>query len=293
MNIAVTGSTGFIGSSLLSREFDDINFFPIIRQSTNKSIFVDRNIPFFVFDQNNISGLLDYFNEFNIHGVIHLASLYLKDHESDQIGELVDSNLKFSTSICEAFVKSDAKWFINTGTFWEHFNNEDYNPINLYSATKHAFQDILKYYIRRFPNKKISTLKLNDTFGPGDLRPKIFNLWNTISDTNESLKMSPGGQLIDIMYIENVLDAYLFLCHLLNGDDPYKNEYMLTSGELYTLRELADLFVTITEKSLNIEWGALPYREAENMVPWNSGNVLPGFNPRFTVKDGIRLTFCQ
>ena len=193
-----------------------------------------------------------------------------------------------SSNIIEAGVMSGIKWFINTGTFWQHYDNQEYNPINLYAATKQAFEDILRYY-RENSSVKITTLKLNDTFGPGDTRPKIFNLWSKIGKTGEILKMSPGSQKMDVLYIDNVIAAYDAVVKLLENDKQFEDSYMVTSDEIYSLRELAEIFSNETGRELNIEWGVFPYREKENMLPWNKGNRIPGWKPDISLREGLKI----
>ena len=56
--------------------------------------------------------------------------------------------------------KFNLKWFINTGTFWQNYQSEKYNPVNLYAATKEAFQNIAKYYTET-SSLIFTTIKLN------------------------------------------------------------------------------------------------------------------------------------
>ena len=69
---------------------------------------------------------------------------------------------------------------------------------------------------------------LSDTFGPDDIRPKIFNLWKRISETGESIDMSLGEQLIDVTYIEDVIAAFVRLLELLSDEVP-----CITNGAQY------------------------------------------------------------
>jgi nucleoside-diphosphate-sugar epimerase len=161
--------------------------------------------------------------------------------------------------------------------------------VNLYAATKQAFEDIAKYYIETSKIKFV-TLKLNDTFGPNDTRPKIFNLWDKIAKTGETLDMSPGDQIIDISYIDDIVAAYERLIEIFeNGEiDINGKSFALYSDNRLTLKELACLYEKITNRELNINWGGRPYREREVMIPWENGEKIPGYRQNITVEEGIR-----
>lgn len=292
MNILISGSTGFIGKHLLRRLLKNkIKPFAIIRPSTNADDLISQGIKFFIFT-GDIEALADFIKINDIKGIIHLASLFLASHQSDDIKNLIESNINFSTSLLEASVKSEVKWFINTGTFWQHYNNADYSPVNLYSAMKQAFEDISKYYIET-SNINFVTIKLNDTFGQEDTRPKIFNLWNKISQTGETLDMSPGDQIMDISYIDNVIDGYEQMIKLLSQDFEKQlngKSFAIKSNEYMTLKELAKLYENTTGKKLNINWGKREYREHEVMIPWNKGEIIPGWEQKISLKEGIKKT---
>jgi nucleoside-diphosphate-sugar epimerase len=107
--------------------------------------------------------------------VFHLASLFLSQHRPENVEPLIQSNLLFSTQLVEAMVNNGCKLLVNTGTSWQHFEDAHYSPVNLYAATKQAFEVILDYYVEAKGLALIS-LALFDTYGPGDPRPKLFSL---------------------------------------------------------------------------------------------------------------------
>ncbi len=291
MKILVTGATGFIGQNLVKVLLDkNYEVHCIVRVDSNTSN-ISQNITIFKYDEN-VGGLIEYFNEQKFDGLIHLASLFLATHTKDDISNLISSNIKFGTELLEACKVSDVKWFINTGTFWQNYENEDYNPVNLYAATKEAFESVAKYYTQT-SNLIFTTIKLNDTFGANDTRNKVFNLWNKIAKSGETLEMSAGEQIIDISYIEDVVFAYeVLIAHLSsNQKEDFKNkEFVITNNEKMSLKELSKVFEEATNTKLNIEWGARPYREREVMHPYSNGIKVPNWNQKYTLKEAIKKT---
>jgi nucleoside-diphosphate-sugar epimerase len=288
MNILVTGATGFIGKNLCKALYNNHHVIALIRNNSNVKE-LPQKIEKFKYDSTD-NEIEDFFKRKKIDGIIHLAAMVYSGHENwGKIGEIINSNIILGTKLLELSKLYNIKWFINTGTFWQHYNNEDYNPVNLYAATKQAFEDIAKYYTET-SDLKFVTLKLYDTFGPNDTRPKIFNLWNKIAKTGEELKMSGGEQIIDISYIDNVIDAYERLIEILNNNEMDINgkSFALKSKKRYTLKQLASLYEKVTGLKLNIKWGALPYREREIMVPWKIGEEIPDYEEKISIEKGLR-----
>lgn len=291
MKILITGATGFIGSSLVKVLLDkDFEIHTIVREHSDTTI-VDKRANTFKYD-GNIESLIKYFTQEKFDGVIHLASLFLASHTDKDISNLIRSNIQLGTELLEVSKSSKTKWFINTGTFWQNYDNEEYNPVNLYSATKKAFEIIAKYYTET-SDLIFTTIKLNDTFGKNDTRNKVFNLWQKIAKSEETLEMSAGEQLIDICYIDDVVSAYEILIEHLNGKDAskFKNkEFAVTSEERMTLQKLSKTFEEATNSKLNIAWGVREYREREVMIPWNHGVLVPGWKPKYSLKEAISKT---
>ena len=220
--------------------------------------------------------------------VIHLASIFLAKHTSADIQRLIQSNITYGTQILDAMANFGVRYLVNTGTSWQHYESEPYNPVNLYAATKQAFEDIVDFYIQSGKMEAV-TLKLFDTYGVGDPRPKLFNLLEKTIREGSRLEMSPGEQLIDIVHVDDVARAYVLAAKRLLAEQVDGHEkYAISSGNPLRLRDLAGMFEKISGKPLNIVWGGREYREREVMVPWNNGPSLPGWSPEITLEDGIR-----
>ena len=280
MRILITGNSGFVGTFLCARLRKEHELFYVARPHTITHIPGVHDSTFF-FANNNIDSLAQFIRSNKIDGVIHLASLYLQRHESKDIPDLIQSNVYFGTAVLEAAASAGVKWFINTGTIWQNYNAPDgsdaYCPVNLYAATKQAFMDIAKFYSETSA-MRICTLKLCDTYGPNDPRKKIFALFEEIARTGETLQMSAGEQKMDILHIDDVVEGFVHLAEMMQNGEELRDEYVLSSGQQLTLRELAAKYEQEHHVHLNIEWGARVYRVREVMTPYK-GNVLPGWKP--------------
>jgi CDP-paratose synthetase len=205
MKLLLTGATGFIGTNLEAR----------LKKDGHEVLTIGRSF------NNNVQEIVAFMNKEKFDGVIHLASLFLAAHKPEDIKNLIESNVLFPTTVLESAVAAKIPWFINTGTFWQHYKDKMYSPVNLYAATKQAFEDIAAYYMESSPINFV-TIKLFNVFGPKDPRPKVFNLWLKISQSKETLEMSPGEQVMDITYIDNVIEGYVRMIELLSKDSKRK-----------------------------------------------------------------------
>jgi len=291
MKILVTGATGFIGQNLVKVLLDkNYEIHTIVRLESDVSI-IDKRANIFKYN-GNIKSLIEYFKKEQFDGVIHLASLFLASHNSKNIASLVSSNVGYGMELLEGCKESNVKWFINTGTFWQNYQSDAYNPVNLYAATKEAFESVAKYYIET-SNLIFTTIKLNDTFGKNDTRNKVFNLWDKIAKTQETLEMSEGEQIIDISYIDDVVSAYeILISHLISQKAiEFKNRtFAVKAKKRFSLKELSKIFEEATGTKLNIIWGKRPYREREVMIPWKNGELIPSWKPKYTLKEAIQKT---
>lgn len=219
--------------------------------------------------------------------VFHLASLFLAQHTPSDIEQLMKSNVVFATQLTEAMVQSGCWRLVSTGTSWEHYENGQYNPVNLYAATKQAFEAMLGFYLETTPLKAI-TLKLFDTYGTGDPRAKLFTLLRKVAEDGKPFAMSQGDQLIDIVHVDDVIRAYLMAADRLFSEVVSRHEhYAVSSGNPLSLRVLVELYGEVTGKKLSIEWGGRPYRPREVMIPWQNGKPLPGWKAEVDLAEGI------
>ena len=290
MTVLVTGATGYIGREFIKEYQYNYEIIALVRTTSDVTKIKPFNCNIKKFD--NFEEIDKIFKEYDIDGVVHLASKVIVEHSFSDIDNLIDSNIKYGTYLLEASKIYDVNWFINTGTFWQNYQSKEYNPVNLYAATKEAFENIARYYTET-SDLIFTTIKLNDTFGPNDTRAKIFNLWDKYSKTGEVLYMSKGEQIIDISYIEDVVSAFGVMVENLDkgSTQVFKNKsYAVTSNQRMSLKELAELFENVTDRTLKINWGGRPYRNREVMIPLEQVEIVPNWKQKYTLSESIIKT---
>jgi nucleoside-diphosphate-sugar epimerase len=291
----ITGGTGFVGSNLAKRLVRDgwqVCIIVIPNDNLDQIKVIAEQVILHVHD-GSTEGMNRILAEAKPDVVFHLASLFLSEHSSADISRLVCSNILFGTQLLESMATHKVMGIVNTGTSWQHYENRGYSPVNLYAATKQAFEDILQYYVEAKGLQAI-TLKLFDPYGPNDPRPKLFHLLNKIAHEGTSLAMSPGKQMIDLVYIDDVVQAFVVAAKRLKDGYIQEHErYGVSSGKPIPLKELVETFGCEIGKQLPIEWGGRPYRDREMMSACNTLLLLPGWAPETPLKVGIRKSIQQ
>ena len=285
----LTGATGFVGSNLARRLLE--NGWQVHILSRAGSHLPDTSEFSLVINHvhdGSTESMVSCVKQAKPDIVFHLASLFLSQHSSEDIEKLIISNVLFGNQLLEAMKINNINNIINTGTSWQHYNNEKYNPVCLYAATKQAFEAILEYYVHA-NNFKAITLKLFDTYGLDDPRPKLFNLLNKAAISGKPLDMSIGEQLIDLVHIDDVTDAYLIAAERLLLSKVSRHEcYAVSSGHPLPLKDIVELYNNIIDSNIQVNWGARPYRYREVMIPWYSGEILPCWNSNVDLISGLK-----
>ncbi|MCX8040087.1 MAG: NAD-dependent epimerase/dehydratase family protein [Planctomycetota bacterium] len=291
----ITGSSGFIGQHVLA-QFPAFGWTAIgLARNPNKCRpEVLRNGSQVVQDPGNYDGFCDLLHELHPDVIIHLATRYIKDHKPSDIPDLIRSNIAYGAELLEAMRSCGVQRLVIAGTTWQHHlvDDEQYVPSNFYAATKQAFEDLVRWYVDACGFSAIA-LRLTDTYGPDDPRRKLFTLLQEAAQSGEPLRMSPGEQLLDPLFVDDAVAAFAVAAHRILQVDHRFEIYRVTPGQPRKLRDIVTLWCQITGKNPTIMWGGVPYREREVMRPWTGGKVLPGWKPAVSLEEGIRRCWKQ
>ncbi|HWE83998.1 MAG TPA: NAD(P)-dependent oxidoreductase [Terracidiphilus sp.] len=285
-SVFLTGATGFIGRNLAAA-LADRQVHVLARSTSNLDCLssVER-IRVHVYDGSTES-VVRAIQDAEPDVVFHLAAYFVAEHKTSDVEPLVESNLLLGAQILEAMASAGVRRLVNAGTSWQHYLDEDHRSVCLYAATKEAFEDLIDFYADARGLHAV-TLKLFDTYGPGDPRRKLFNMLLN-ADTASPLKMSAGNQLIDLVYIDDVVRAFLAAEQTaVQQSSPAHERFGVSSGDPRSLRQLVESFLAAARSNLTIEWGARPYRDREVMVPWTRSMPLPGWTPTVRLEEGLQ-----
>jgi nucleoside-diphosphate-sugar epimerase len=288
-DILVTGATGFVGSQLTRRLVEQRQtVHVVVRPGSELSALADvqDRITVHVHD-GSMAGMRDLLADAAPACVFHLASLFISEHTTEDVEPLIESNVRFGAQLLEAMALAGCTRIVNTGTAWQHYLNEPYDPVDLYAATKQAFEDILEFFVRARGFSAV-TLKLFDTYGPRDRRRKLLRVLSEVAQSGGTIEMSEGDQMIDLVHVDDVVDAFLIARERVMAAEPATHErFGIGSGAPMTLRELVKRFEQARGVTIDARWSIRPYREREIMTPWNAYERLPGWTPKIAFEEGV------
>lgn len=281
----VTGGTGYLGGQLAKYLTERGWTVHLLVRSAPAAGAAGLEVHVLQPDYSNLTTLL---KEIQPQVVFHLASLFLVDHQPDQVGPLLHSNVVFGTQLLEAMVQAGVSHFVNTGTWWQHYEAKPYSPVCLYAATKQAFEAILQFYTEARGLHAI-TLTVFDTYGPNDPRRKLLNILAGQLANPQPLDFPVGEQPLDLVYVDDVCAAFERAAKLLlEGHSKGHEIYSLPARERMTLRQVVEKFFEVAGVPSPARWGTRPYRAREMLVPWNAGTPLPGWRAEATFEVGAR-----
>ena len=271
--ILITGSNGFIGRNILNELLPKYKIYVTVR----KKFFRERkktykNLSFIIF--KNYSDLNLKLKKIKVDYVIHCATKYLKTHKSDDIYELINANITFGNIILENLNKMNVKKFINFSTVWQDFDGKENLPFNLYSATKSAFENIIRYYENKLKKISFYNLYIGDTYGSYDNRNKIINVIKTNINNNKLINIISKNLFLNLL---NVLDITVAIKVLLKNNIKSGN-YNLTnksfikiSKVLNTLRKKYNFKISLKYNSNRvIKYKILKLKRLPHWKPLNS-----------------------
>lgn len=285
----MTGATGYIGSHvlkyLLSKGWDiHVVADPKFGYANIEDVL--SQIDVFEYD-GNIPTLCDYFQNVKPDVVFHLAAAVITNYKPEQVPVLIQSNVQFGAEILEAMKSSDTKLLVSTGSYWQNYNSDTYNPVDLYAATKEAFEKIVQYYVDAFGFRHVN-LRLFDVYGEDDKRPKLWNALRDIAGTNQHIAVSPGEQLLDLIHISDVCTAYEAAYLALISNAFILNEtYGVRTGVTHSLRDAISVLEKAIGKTINVDYGLKPYKQREVMCPCSNYKFLPDWRSNVSLEEGF------
>tara|TARA_B100000123_G_C25725176_1_gene426597 strand:- start:39 stop:896 length:858 start_codon:yes stop_codon:yes gene_type:complete len=208
--ILITGSNGFVGKNILIELLSKYKIYVTVRKEFfRQRKRTDKNLLFIIFKNHNDLNIK--LKKIKVDYVIHCATNYLKVHKSNDIHDLINTNITFGNIILENLNKMNVKKFINFSTVWQDFDGKENLPFNLYSATKSAFENIIRYYEIKLKNISFYNLYIGDTYGYHDNRKKIINVIKTRINGNKSINITSKNLFLNLLNVFDITNAIKIL----------------------------------------------------------------------------------
>lgn len=209
--------------------------------------------------------------------VFHLATYYTTVHSPAEIDALISANITFGTKLLDAMAQHGIQNFVYARSSWQYYRGDAYEPVNLYAASKEAFDAMVRFYESAHDLHSIR-LTLFDTYGEHDRRNKLLAVLPTLAAQGKRLALSEGEQYVDFVHVKDAARAFLLAGqYLAEGHIERCGNYAVSSGHAIMLKELVRRYELLLGVKFPVDWGAKPYRAREVMMPWRGGRILPGW----------------
>jgi nucleoside-diphosphate-sugar epimerase len=246
LKLLLTGSTGFIGSSILSEISK--NCIVLITSRKKKKISKNKNITeinFRNYDELNLK-----LKKIRVDAIIHCATHYVRNHTYADIKKLAESNILFGNVILENIKQMKVKKVINFSTVWENHNGKKDNFLNLYAAYKKSFGILIKYYEKKNPKVNFYNLMISDTFGKLDKRKKIINVIRQNYRNNKITNIISKNLYLNLINIIDIISAIkLILKRKIRS-----GTYLLKNKNNFHIHDAIRKFNKKLKKKIKIRW---------------------------------------
>lgn len=268
----VTGSNGFIGSSLLNE----------LKKRDNIEIRTLERDKYDLLDKKSLNHLVE-----DLDFIFHLAGLSSRKELPE---DLLKTNVLGTLNLLEAIKEKKTK-FIFPSTFNSYSvkqdktplkEHEELQPINFYGLTKKQAEEVIF-------NSGIEGIifRISNVFGPG-LRPEYTSVISTFvyrALNNEKITISGDGEQIrDFIYVEDVVKM---LTKCLDIEISGLNVYNLCSGEGHSLNQALGVIEKQTQK--NVSRGYKGDSPSLHQIGDNTKiKKIFDFQPKYSFEEGIR-----
>ena len=278
--ILVTGSTGFIGRSLVSNLLKNRKkVYAIIRKSEKNIKFATKTkkqfrnyLPIF-FSKN--SELRNKISNIKPHILVNLATNYLPNPSNKEIRSVIDSNIVFPTLILDICCKSRVSKIINICSTMQCHKNQIDNPQNFYALTKILFKKTMSYYQKIYPKKKFLNLYIGDTYGSNDTRKKILPIIVKNYKSNKKTSILTKNLKLNILHIEDIITGLKILIN----DVKKSSDYFVKSEKPLDLFNVIKNYNSTKKRKVKLFW----LNKKVPAIISIKMKTIPGWSQKFNV----------
>lgn len=255
--ILVTGGAGFIGEHLCQKLVEDghevkclDNFYRFDEEKISE-LKSEENFELIDADIRDRENIEPHF--LDVDHVVHLAA------QSDVAGSLENKDYSFETNVegtwnvlrsaeennVDRFIFASSRE-VYGDTEGKVSEDQELDPKNYYGASKTSGELYLDQF-EEYSDLETYALRLANVYGPGD-KNRVIPIFLEKSKKGENLELYGGNQILDFVWIEDVVDAFVTIL----GRGHEQRKINIASGEGTSIRELAQLVKEITSSRSNM-----------------------------------------
>lgn len=256
MKVLVTGGSGFIGSNLSTYLLDQ--GFEVCWLGRTEPI--DSRIRFISIKADWSEKVTEYCPSV----IVHLAASF----NNRNIKDLLECNLYFGIRLLEVASMIKKCRFVNIGSYWQFGNDTNESiPIDLYSASKSAFESFLEFYSKHI-GLDVVIMYMYGTYGSYDSRGKIVELLIDSAKHAQPLELTKCEQKLNLVHIDDVSKAIkIVISSKFEKSTGRINRLSIYSEMTYSLIEIVRMVEELSPIRTHFCVGAKKYRTIELFDP--------------------------
>jgi nucleoside-diphosphate-sugar epimerase len=175
---------------------------------------------------------------------------------------------------------------INSSTYIQNFRGVTGNSVDMYGASKQKLSQFLEGQLQTNSNRTLD-LFFFTLYGVGDRPSHLVPLLLDAARSGERLSLSPGHQLINLLYIEDAISNIVRAIQVNTGFGYEK--YYMWENEYFSIRELVGRIQLEIGREILCDWGKSGYFGHEMMEVWPVPmEQFPQFEANTSLDEGIR-----
>lgn len=295
----VTGASGYIGTRLV-RKLIASGYRIIAFDMRFSTSFIEefgtavKCVEGDILNKEMITGIIE---TEGVGYIYHMAGLKNRTNNVEEFGLLNNVNYGGALSVLSAAVKyGKIKHIVMMGTTEEYGSaiapfSEDTQelPNSAYGLSKLSATKLARLFYTQY-KVPVTVLRPSITYGPGQGMEMFLPAMIDTLVKGQRFKMSPGEQVRDFLYIDDLVDAIIACCEEPRLEGEIVN---VASGVSHQLKEIAEHVARMLGKEDLLEVGAIPYRGFEIMnYSINIERILKisSWRPTTSFEDGLRIT---
>ena len=281
----ITGIASFLGRELARQLIaDGVEVHGLVREGSARHLLDGMDVHLHRVDDGLTDTVVSIFQTVKPTEVYHLASVYRREHKPGDVVPLAVSNIQFGMQVLEGMRLCGCRRFVGAGSFFQRYQSDQYGALNLYAATKQAFQDILAFYADAYDISAVWLL-LYEVYSEVDTRRKLLTIMAQSWAKGEAVNLPEDEFWLDLVHAEDVAAAFIQSARL--AEMPGVATYCARSGVETSSADLVALFERLGGRSMFVRRGTFKQPDRVMDRTWH-GPVLPGWTPKITVEQGIR-----
>ncbi|MDF3047871.1 MAG: NAD-dependent epimerase/dehydratase family protein [Candidatus Midichloriaceae bacterium] len=284
----ITGSSGLIGSALinyLSGSSYDIDPVDIRGNSCNFA-------PVDILDTEMITQIVQ-----NCTGVIHLAAVsrVIWGEQNPQLCKEV--NVDGTRNIINACLRAPNRPWLIYASSREVYGQQNTFPVNEEAAIQphnhYAKSKVLAETLvndaRKDAGLRTAILRFSNVFGGmHDYSERVVPAFCYNAINNLPLKVNGADSILDFTYVDDVVSGLIKVIELMSTCDESLPPIHFTTGIGTSLLDLAELIISLSSSSSNIELNAKDLIYPSKFYgDYTRAKILLGWHPKHSIKEGI------